>query len=92
MLNDQYRKATGLRYRCTHGKDTVHLNSVTLRGHNETLCSMKIDRDISAGEEVVVPFVDKVMHDELALQIHVRTSISGPKEADNYISVELIYE
>ena len=92
ILNDQYRKAVGVRYRCLHGTDTVHLGDVSLLGHNETLCAMDIDRDISAGEQVDVLFADKIEHAELPLQIYVYTTIGGREEADNYISVELIYE
>lgn len=92
ISNDTYRKTAALRYRCLHGKDKVHLKSVLLRDHSNDLFKADIDRDMSAGDEIIVPLDGRNMYDELSLQVYVRTTVEAPREADNYISVELIYE
>ena len=91
VSDEQYRRAVGLRFHCTHGEDAVLLKRVTFKGHNEKLNECEIGRKICKNEDVVITLKGGKTDGELPQEITMQIVIDGCREADNYLSVELLY-
>ncbi len=89
VRNEDYRRATAIRFRCTHGTETAEIVNVVFGGHRETLSTYPVNRKISAGETIEIPIVDKRVHDTLPQEVTVQITVRGHKGLKNYMSVEL---